>query len=159
MDQSMSESGDLTQAQYYDRIRSQIEQGDQQINLRVIWQLIAQAFFFNAFTSLLSSDAEAKNQLFEGQQQLLLWLIPVTGLTAGIFASIGIYASLANIHHLRALYEGFSDSKRPDDHSAKRFPPIQGPDRFRKLGTVAPIGLPILLTLAWLIIVIRLLAG
>jgi hypothetical protein len=46
-----SETGDLTRAQYYDRIRSQIEHEDELINLRVVWQLLAQSFFFSTYAS------------------------------------------------------------------------------------------------------------
>ena len=36
-----SRTGELTRAQYYDRIRSQIEHEDELINLRVVWQRFA----------------------------------------------------------------------------------------------------------------------
>jgi hypothetical protein len=154
---SMADHGELTRAQHYDRIRNQIEHEDQQVNLRVIWQLIAQAFFFSAYTALLAITGQPKNHMFDGQQSLLLWLIPVIGLLAGLFTSIGIFSSLGNIEHLRGLYEGYSHDGKPEDESARLFPPIQGPERFRKLGKISPIGLPVLLTVAWIIILIRLL--
>jgi hypothetical protein len=56
----MADSGELTRAEHYDRIRNQIEHEDQQVNLRVIWQLIAQAFFFSAYTTLLAITGNPK---------------------------------------------------------------------------------------------------
>jgi hypothetical protein len=57
-------TGDLTRAQYYDRIRSQIEHEDELINLRVVWQLLAQSFFFSTYASLLNVDKQAKSVWF-----------------------------------------------------------------------------------------------
>ena len=57
--------GELSQAQYYDRIREQIQHEDELVNLRVVWQLLAQSFFFSTYASLLTVKAEAKSLLYE----------------------------------------------------------------------------------------------
>jgi hypothetical protein len=72
---SENRTGDLTRAQYYDRIRSQIEHEDELINLRVVWQLLAQSFFFSTYASLLNVE-QAKSVLFHQEQEVLFWLVP-----------------------------------------------------------------------------------
>jgi hypothetical protein len=75
-----TDTGELTRAQYYDRIRSQIEHEDELINLRVVWQLLAQSFFFSTYATLLNAQKEAKNVVFAEEQQVLLWLMPIAAL-------------------------------------------------------------------------------
>jgi hypothetical protein len=151
-----TETGELTRAQYYDRIRSQIEHEDELINLRVVWQLLAQSFFFSTYAALLNAQKEAKNVLFSEEQQVLLWLMPIAALLAGVLTSASIFTSLANIVSLRHRYESYAKDQ-PEDQSSKLFPPIQGEERLRKLANIAPIGLPLLFIVAWFIILIRLL--
>jgi type II secretory pathway component PulL len=150
-----SRTGDLTRAQYYDRIRSQIEHEDELINLRVVWQLLAQSFFFSTYASLLTADKQAKSMFFHEEQDVLFWLVPVAALLAGLLTAISIFTSLANIAHLRHLFEAYAKKEAAEDQSAKLFPPIQEVERFRKLANIAPIGLPLLFIVAWLVILIR----
>jgi hypothetical protein len=79
----MSDDGDLTRADYYRLIRSQIEHEDELVNLRVVRQLLVQSFFFSAYATLLDAPQQAKEMVFERMQQLLTWLIPVAALLAG----------------------------------------------------------------------------
>ena len=51
----MSDDGDLSRADYYRLIRSQIEHEDELVNLRVVWQLLVQSFFFSAYAMLLDA--------------------------------------------------------------------------------------------------------
>jgi hypothetical protein len=148
-------TGDLTRAQYYDRIRSQIEHEDELINLRVVWQLLAQSFFFSTYASLLNADKQAKSVLFHQEQEVLFWLVPVAAFFAGLLTAVSIFTSLANIAHLRHLFEDYAKNEAAEDQSAKLFPPIQGVERLRKLANIAPIGLPLLFIRAWLVILIR----
>jgi hypothetical protein len=152
---SNSDSGQLSQAQYYDRIRAQIEHEDELVNLRVVWQLLAQSFFFSTYASLLTVKAEAKNLLYAHEQDVLLWLVPIAALLAGVLTSLSVFTSLANVNHLRHLYESYAAS-RNEDQTAKLFPPIQAREPVRKLAQLTPIGLPLLFIAAWAIVFIRL---
>lgn len=73
----MNESGNLSRADLYDRLRSQIQHEDNVINIRVVWQLLGQSFFFSTYAAVLNSKGEAKNVLFQQQQELLLWAVPI----------------------------------------------------------------------------------
>ena len=96
----MNESGNLSRADLYDRLRSQIQHEDNVINIRVVWQLLGQSFFFSTYAAVLNSKGEAKNVLFQQQQELLLWAVPIAALIAGLLASMSIFSSLYTIEHL-----------------------------------------------------------
>jgi fatty acid desaturase len=152
----MNESGNLSRADLYDRLRSQIQHEDNVINIRVVWQLLGQSFFFSTYAAVLNSKGEAKNVLFQQQQELLLWAVPIAALIAGLLASMSIFSSLYTIEHLGTIYDRHTDDK---DQSAKSFPSLRGPEKARVWALVPPIGLPILFILIWTIILSRLIAG
>ena len=152
----MNEAGDLSRAELYDRLRSQIQHEDNVINIRVVWQLLAQSFFFSTYATLLNAKGEAKNVLFEQQQELLLWAVPIAALIAGILASMSIFSSLYTIEYLATIYHGHTNEK---DQSTKTFPSLRGPEKVRVWALIPPIGLPILFILIWTIILSRLIAG
>ena len=86
---------------------------------------------------------------------MLLWVVPIAALLAGVLTSLSVFTSLANVNHLRLLYESYAASRK-EDQTAQLFPPIQAPERIRKLAQLTPIGLPLLFILAWAIVFIRL---
>jgi hypothetical protein len=151
----MSDDGDLSRADYYRLIRSQIEHEDELVNLRVVWQLLVQSFFFSAYVTLLNATQQAKSVLFEHLQHLLTWLIPVAAFLAGLLTFISIFTALQTVRFLRERYEAY-DRVDHSDTSAKLFPPIQGPPQLQRWAQISPVGLPMLFIVAWLIIIVRL---
>jgi len=151
-----STSGELSLAELYGLIRSQIEHENELLSQRVIWQILTQAFFFGAYASLLNAPKEAKNDLFESEQALLLWLMPVAALLAGLVAYISIISSLKTIVHLRQLYEEHARLKFPDDPSIKLYPDIQGPAQLGNMAISSPGIMPIVFTVAWFLVLGRL---
>lgn len=151
----MNEAGELSQAEYYQFIKQQIDHQDNLVNQRVIWQIIAQAFFFGAYASLMNAPKEPKGPLFDAEQWLLLWLLPLAGLLAGLLAYVGIVSSLKTIEYLRKLYNDYAE-KATSDRSSTLYPPIQGPPHLRRLASLAPIWMPIVFAVTWLIVLGRL---
>ena len=149
----MNNSGNLTQAELYDRLKSQMQHEDELINIRVLWQLLAQSFFFSTYATLLNAK-EAKNGVFAQQQELLLWAVPVIALLAGLIASISIFTSIYTIEYMGRVYQNYKAQQ--EDETTKLFPPIQGPEAIRTWARVAPIGLPVLFILTWLVILFKL---
>jgi hypothetical protein len=154
----VDDSGEVSRAEYYRLIRSQIEHEDNLVNQRVIWQIISQAFIFGAYATVLGVPKEPKNPFFEGQQQLLVWLLPVIGLSASLLTSAGIRSSVKTISHLAKLYAQYSESK-VRDVSTKLYPDIEGPQHVRKLAQLAPTWIPVVFSFAWCVILLRLLAS
>jgi ABC-type microcin C transport system permease subunit YejB len=151
----VNRAGDQTQAEYYQLIKGQIEHHDNLVNQRVIWQIISQSFFFSAYPALLNAPKEAKNALFEAGQSLFMWMLPITGLSAGILTYASIMASMKTIEHLQKLYTDYARS-RPEDDSTKLFPHIQGPAHLLKWANLSPTWMPIVFTAAWLLVLGRL---
>ena len=150
-------SGELSLAELYAIIRSQIEHENELVSQRVIWQILTQAFFFGAYASLLNASKEGKNFLFESEQSLLLWLMPTAALLAGSLTYIGIVSSLKTIVELRQQYENYANSMARGDSSSKLYPDIQGPKHLRRLGMLSPAVMPIVFTVTWLVVLGRLL--
>jgi hypothetical protein len=151
----MNQQGDLTRAELYDRLRAQIQHEDELINIRVVWQLLAQSFFFSTYAALLNAPKEAKSAVFAQQQELLLWVVPIVALLAGIIASVSIFTSIYTIEYLGQSYQSYSLLPGREDRSAKLFPNIQGPKAVRAWARIAPVGLPLLFILTWLLILTR----
>ena len=152
-------SGELSLAELYALIRSQIEHENELLSQRVIWQILSQAFFFGAYAALLNAPREAKNALFESEQSLLLWLMPSAAIIVGLFTYIGILSSLKTIVHLRQQYENHANSNALRDPSSKLYPEIQGPSHLRRLEMLSPAAMPVVFTIAWLLILGRLLTA
>ena len=153
-----ADHGDLSRAQFYDRIRRQIEHEDELVNLRVVWQLLAQSFFFSTYASLLTVTGQPKTPQYGQEQDVLLCLVPVAALLAGVLTSLSVFTSLANVNHLRRLYEHYAAS-REDDKTSHLFPAIQAPESIRKLAQLSAIGLPLLFIGAWAAVLIGLIRG
>jgi hypothetical protein len=154
-----TKTGELSLAEFYGVIRSQIEHENELVNQRVIWQILTQAFFFGAYATLLNASKEAKNVLFESEQTLLLWLIPTAALFAGALTYMGILTSLKTVVYLRQLYDDHVASQAHHDPSSKRYPPIQGPLQVRYWAMLSPAFLPIVFTISWLLVLGRLLTA
>jgi len=155
----MDDSGELSRAEYYQFIKQQIDHQDNLVNQRVIWQIIAQAFFFGAFAAVTNAPKEAKGPLFEAAQGLLLWLLPLAGLITGLLAYIVIMASIKTIDYLRNSYEEYSQGKVAPDRSSRLYPHIQGPPELRQWAKWPPICMPIVFVVTWLITLGRLLVA
>lgn len=145
-------SGELSLAELYGLIRSQIEHENDLVSQRVIWEILTQAFFFGAYASVLNAPPEAKNSLFDAQQILLLWLLPIAALLAGVLAYVGILSSLKTIVHLRKSYDHHVSEKGSGDPSSKLYPDIQGPPHLGKLAIFSPAVMPAVFSIAWLLV-------
>ncbi|HVG02768.1 MAG TPA: hypothetical protein VM842_07745 [Nitrospira sp.] len=121
--------------------------------------MLAQSFFFSTYATLLNAKGEAKNMLFAHQQEFLLWAVPIVALMAGLMASISIFCSVYTIENLGRNYGDYRHQREDNDRTTKLFPPIQGPEAIRKWARVAPIGLPLLFILTWLVILLRLIVS
>ena len=154
MGSDVPDTGDLSRAQYYELIRSQIEHEDQTVNQRVIWQIISQAFFFGAYASLVTAPQQAKDPVFQTLQQFLLWAMPVAALLAGMLTYMSILASLRTMSYLRGLYESYAKEGRQDDASSKLYPDIHGPANARRWALLTPLAMPLVFIVTWIAVVV-----
>jgi hypothetical protein len=150
---NVDDAGELSLAEYYGLIRTQIEHEDTLVNQ----QIISQAFIFSAYATLLNAPKEVKTPLLEASQLLLVWVLPVAALCVGLLTFASIRSSVQTISYLGTLYEEYSQSKAAADPSSKLYPDIQGPRHLRKWAQFSPIAIPVLFTVTWSIVFVRLL--
>ena len=144
--------GELSRADYYGLIRSQIDAENQISSQRVIWLLIAEAFFIGGYGTLLNGPPEAKEAVLEFQRQFLLWTLPLAALLAGILASFGVLASVRRIQLLEGYYDRYDRESEQRDASAAYYPPLQDGDRVPVFSRLSMVGLPVIFIVLWVII-------
>jgi hypothetical protein len=110
----------LRRSAYYDMISSQIDAENQLSNMRVIWLLIAEAFFVGGYVTLLNAQ-KAKDDFFALQQDLLFWLLPCAAFLAAVLASAGVLASTKRVVQFQKFYERYEARTRASEH--RRVPP------------------------------------
>ena len=138
----------LRRSDYYELIRSQIDAENQLANMRVIWLLIAEAFFVGGYATLLNAQAQAKNQLYAVQQELLFWMLPFAAFIAGLLACAGVVASAKRVKQFQKFYELYED-RTGNDESTEGYPPLQDHGLVHWLTAISLMGLPLLFVILW----------
>jgi hypothetical protein len=142
----------LSPLEYYTVIRNRIEHEDNLIMQRLSWLLASQSFLFTAYAialSGLSSAPLAATNALMGQEKLLFQLLPIVGiLTCGL-----IYLSIiAAVQAIRLLRQSYRSRFGPEETSLSE---IMVATPIRRLGLAAPLWLPPVFILVWLILWMR----
>jgi hypothetical protein len=140
----------LRRSDYYELIRSQIDAENQLANMRVIWLLIAEAFFVGGYATLLNAQAQAKNHVYAFQQELLFWILPFAALIAALLACAGVVASAKRVMQFQKFYELYEERTENDD-STEGYPPLQHHGLVHWLTAISLIGLPLLFVVLWVV--------
>jgi hypothetical protein len=143
----------LRRSDYYQMIRSQIDAENQLANMRVIWLLIAEAFFVGGYATLLNAQEQAKNQLYAVQQELLFWVLPLAALIAGLLACAGVVASAKRVAQFEEFYTLYEE-RTAQDESTEGYPPLQNHGLVHWLTAISLVGLPILFVILWGIVLV-----
>jgi len=121
----------------YDRYRQDLSCEDNLINQRLHWHFTAQAFLFAA---LGVSIQQKINELTQ--------LVIIVGLVSSALILVSISAAILSfIRYLRLL----EDHRLLKTHDKKDYPQMNRKHKIIYLGFVAPIGLPILFIVAWVL--------
>ena len=141
----------MIRADYYKLVRGQIEHVQNMVNQRVIWLVISQSFFYGGYAGVVNAPKEAKNAIFGGQQDVLLWLLPVAAIAACISVYVGLVATLSYLPSLRKKFERFEH----DDDTDNDFPPIDATKFVRIMEQISSILLPLVFIAAWVFILVK----
>lgn len=141
-----NEKPEIRSTRDYSAYQQQLQHENDNLNQKLVWHLISQSFFFGAYASLTNAPEKAKSILYESQQSLLLWVIPITALVIGIFTYPAILASVKYMSQLEQDFYGHPD---PD---SKHKPPIYGNPTLRRVSHTTVLALPLLLIATWLVI-------
>ncbi len=126
-------------------IRRRLEHEDNLVNQRLSWILMSQAFLLTGYAILLNAPIDLRSELHARHHALLMWLIPLTGIVTVVLIWVSIVGALIAMRDLRAratTHPGFDSSH------------IQGRGTTRCLGMAAPLLIPAVFLLSWLLIIL-----
>src|SRR5436305_12422508 len=137
--------------EYYQIIRAQIEHEDNLINQRLSWFVAAQSFLFTAYAILLNAPpAPMRVEKFVTQQDILFPLIPVVAIGMSLLIYTTIFAAMRAMANLRRLLESHLNERE-----RAVLPPVQGYRLTLLLGQAAPILIPFVFMLSWIVLLIK----
>ena len=125
-------------------IRRRLEHEDNLVNQRLSWILTSQAFLLTGYAILLNAPADLRSPTYVRHHELLMKLIPLTGILTVLLIWLAIFGALIAMRDLRACagtHPGFDASH------------IQGRRITRWLGFSAPMVIPAVFLLSWLLII------
>jgi hypothetical protein len=137
----------ISAERYYGIIRGQIEHEDNLVGQRLSWFVGAQAFLFTAYAITVGNAGRSPEPWVYDRTKLLLFLIPVTSILTCVMIYVTVIAGVIAIRDLRQLNRDFAD------HSATTgLPPVQGYRRTQVLGQAAPLFIPLIFFVVWVIL-------
>ena len=143
----------LSPLEYYNLIRERIEHEDNLIVQRLSWLVASQSFLFTAYAivtnGLTTQPPQPACIHFSDQLQLLFQLIPVVGTLTCVLIYVSVLAAVATMRRLRNLYHSRFGTEDPN------LPPVQTNAPVRIFGYSAPVLLPLVFIIVWLVIWMR----
>ena len=140
----------LSPPEYYNLIRARIEHEDNLIVQRLSWLVASQSFLFTAYAivtnGLTSQPAQPACIHFSDQLQLLFQLIPIVGTLTCVLIYVSVLAAVLTMRRLRRSYHSRFG---PEEDN---LPPIQTHAPIRLFGYSAPVLLPLVFIIIWLIL-------
>ena len=149
MNDAPTEPRVLSPWEYYLLFRNRIEHEDNLIMQRLSWLVASQSFLFTAqaitLSGLLSVPPNASSSLVE-LEKLLLHLIPAVAILTSGLIYVGIIAAVKAIRTLRDSYQSRFGNEQAS------LPGIMTNDRIRIFGLAAPVLLPLIFIVVWLVL-------
>lgn len=134
--------------EFYKQFRQHIVDEHNILNQRTIWLAISQSFFFGGYASVANAPKEAKNVIFAGQQDLLLWLIPSSALVACFCIFLGLIARSINIQSIQKKFDLYGDFD-------ENYPPLDAGTIVKRMETFSVWVLPLVFIATWIIILAK----
>jgi hypothetical protein len=159
-DQEENPKTKLTIEEHYKIYRAYLEHEDDLLNHRSTWHITAQGFFFTALGVLLQWKPD-KNSVDDLQflRGFVLWLLPFLGMTVAVAAFSSITAAHAALNRLS---DDWDLTIRPSyDLPDLILPQLAGAgERYaRRYGKFPAITIPIVILLAWALILAALICS
>ena len=128
-----------------DIIHRQLEHEDDLMVNRLSWLVASQSFLFTAYAIVLNGTLTVRNVVFSRRQDILMHIVPELGLaTCGLIylgVLAGIYVTVALRHDVK---------KHSTAATGLRL--LQGTQATHALGLAAPLFLPPLFFVAWVVL-------
>ncbi len=130
----------------YRLVRQQIEHEDNLISQRLSWLLGSQSFLFTAYAISLNGPAQMHSKQFESTVNLLIVLLPVVAILSALLIWLAVLAGMWTMYKLRHSFLG---------HEIAGVPPAQSTGVALVLGHFAPVFVPALFIVIWLLLMVR----
>ncbi len=130
----------------YPIYQGQLSHEHDNLNQRTFWYVFSQAFLFGAYASVVNAPQVAKSAMFARQQDLLVWVMPITAiLISGLIYPL-ILISVRYMRELSLKFERIAGGDLDD------LPPIHGNPTLRHVGDLVHQSLPAILIAIWVLI-------
>ena len=140
--------GAVDDLRYYELVRARLEHEDGLIVNRLAWLMGLQAFLFTAY-AIAANGIASTSGASAGPLLLLFRLLPLIGVISTALIYAGVLAALRAMSWLLATYRA-----RIPDEAALGAPPVFTPPSIRRWGFAAPLLLPPVFLLAWLLLMV-----
>ncbi|HWB60784.1 MAG TPA: hypothetical protein VG733_14910 [Chthoniobacteraceae bacterium] len=137
-------------AEYYDRVRQQIEHEDNLITQRISWLMASQSFLFSAYAIILNGLQPRDNTPLSSVRFDFFHFLPFAGMISTALIYTSICGGVISIGRLRKRW----DEQDVDALKLNR-PPIHSRSLPFLLGQSAPRLLPLALIGMWLYLLFR----
>jgi len=134
----------------YRMVRQQIEHEDSLVNQRLSWLLGSQSFLFTAYAISVNGPPQIRSKALESTVGLLILLLPLMSIISALLIGLTIWAGMWTMQKLRRTYR-----RRFTEMFAQELPPIQSTGGALFLGHFAPIFLPALFIVIWMLLILR----
>ena len=135
---------------YYEMIRARLEHEDGMIVNRLSWLMASQSFLFTAYAIAAASPPVIANTATGGLAAIYR-LVPWVGVATTALIYAGLLAAVKSMAWLTKCYRG-----RVTDEAALGVPPVGPPWSILRWGMSAPLVLPPLFIVAWIVLLVAL---
>jgi hypothetical protein len=140
----------LPELERYKLVRQQIEHEDNLVSQRLSWLLGSQSFLFTAYAITLNGPAQIRSKELEGHIGLLLLLLPLVSIISAFLIWLAVLAGTWTMYKLRRTYE-----REFVKFFEGQIPPVQSTGGALVLGHFAPVILPAVFMVVWLLLMVR----
>ena len=126
-------------------LRRRIEHEDNLVNQRLSWLVASQAFMLTAFAILLNAPLNSLTSAYYAVNHLLVSLLPYAAIACVVIIWITLVGA---IWSMKLLRDKAASITLPNDIA------VQSPAAIRGLGLVAPIGIPAVFLVLWMVVIV-----
>ena len=141
---------DCSELDQYRLLRQQIEHEDNLISQRLSWLLVSQSFLFTAYAISLNGPVQMRMKPYESTVNLLILLLPLVSILSAVLIWLAVMAGVWTMAKLRRRY-----ALTVNAALRNAVPPVQSTGGALVLGHFAPVFLPALFIVIWMLLMVR----
>lgn len=134
----------------YRLVRQQIEHEDNLVSQRLSWLLGSQSFLFTAYAISLNGPAQIRTKPYESTVSMLILLLPLVSILSALLIWLAVLAGTWTMYKLRRHFNPIIATAFGNE-----LPPVQSTGGALLLGHFAPVFLPALFIVIWMLLMMR----